>query len=57
MSNDYIFFNACKQRTTDEDAIELYQKRVRVVNKKTGNVTLNWLKPVEGLKKTKAGGK
>lgn len=45
------------QRTNDPDAIELFLKKVSVVDKASGNVTLNWIKPMEGLQKTKAGGK
>ena len=45
------------QHTSDQEAIDLFDKRVRMVNKKTGNVTYNFVSPEYGLKRTKAGGK
>lgn len=44
------------QRTNDPDAIELFLKKVSMVDKASGNVTVNWINPIEGLQKTKEGG-
>lgn len=49
-------FNFVLQRTTDPDAIELYIKKVKIIDKKTGNVTLNYEKPPKGVEMIKAGG-
>lgn len=46
------------QRTTDTDALELYNKKVRVVNTKTGDVIgYNYFPPAVGMNKVKDGGK
>lgn len=44
------------QRTTDADALELFNKKVRIVHAKTGDVTYNFFQPAEGMEKVKKGG-
>lgn len=50
-----LFYGA--QRSTDPDTLELFAKKVQMVDKRSGNVTNNWLKPADGMRQTKAGGK
>lgn len=46
------------KRTTDADALELYNKKVRIVNPKTGDVLgYNYFPPAVGIKKVQDGGK
>lgn len=51
-----LFFSNCK-RTTDVDALDLYNKKVRIVNAKTGEITYQFFQPAEGMEKVKKGGK
>ena len=39
------------KHTKDEDALELYDKKIRIPDKKTGNYTLNYFSIDEGLEK------
>lgn len=54
--NRFIFVYIYIQRTTDLDAIELYNKKVKTTDKHTGNVSFNYEKPLDGVKQIKAGG-
>lgn len=39
------------QHTTDENALELYGKKIKVLDKKTGNYSLNFYSVADGLRK------
>lgn len=53
----FFFLNRFRQRTTDVDALDLYNKKVKVVNPKTGEITYKFYSPDIGMKKVKQGGK
>lgn len=53
-----LSFLTIPQRTTDTDALELYNKKVRIANAKTGEVIgFNYFPPAVGMKKVQDGGK
>lgn len=45
--------SAIGQHTTEADALELYEKKIKNVDKKTGNVTYNYYSVDAGLQKMK----
>lgn len=53
----FLSLNRFRQRTTDADALDLYNKKVKVVNPKTGEITYKFYSPDIGMKKVKQGGK
>ncbi|XP_055325553.1 uncharacterized protein LOC129579470 [Sitodiplosis mosellana] len=53
---DIVYNKDFFKRTTDAVALELYDKKVKVVNPKTGEILYNFLPPAAGMDKVKHGG-
>lgn len=58
-SIDFLFIldSISLQRATDPDVMELYNKKVRIVNRESGDMTYQYFRPSEGMAKVKMGGK
>ncbi|XP_031631205.1 uncharacterized protein LOC116345713 isoform X2 [Contarinia nasturtii] len=53
---DIVYNKDFFKRTTDAVALELYEKKVKVVNPKTGDISYNFMPPRDGLFYVRQGG-